>query len=272
MVHVDADADTDHRVRLAAELADRFGSTLIGAAALTFPPALAESGDIVGGVVLLDRERELDEVPVRLAECEKRFRALVSHKEASRVAWRSSLENPTEFLVRQARAADLLVIGRDRASGGEEDSVDPATVLLKAGRPVLTVPPSVASLSVRRVVVGWKDTREARRAVRDAIPLLTRASEVVVAEIYEDNDQSDAHRNIEDVADYLSRHRVIVTAKIATRATTTAGRELVRVAKDEGADLIVTGAYGHSRLGEWVFGGVTRELMRSAPVCCLFAH
>ena len=84
--------------------------------------------------------------------------------------------------------------------------------------------------------------------------------------------KSKAKKNLADVANYLVSHRVVVAAEIWRRARGPAATELLNFVRDENADLIVAGGYGHSRLGEWIFGGVTHELLGSSPVCCLLSH
>ena len=121
-------------------------------------------------------------------------------------------------------------------------------------------------------MIAWKDTRECRRAVRDALPLLQRAGQVLIAQIGEDGSEPAAKRALSDVTEYLVCHRVIVAAEIRQRSKGPAGTLLLQLAKDEGADLIVAGGYGHSRMGEWIFGGVTHALLAASPVCCLLSH
>jgi len=137
---------------------------------------------------------------------------------------------------------------------------------------VLVVPTGVDSLRAKHVVIGWKDTREARRAVQDSLPLLHEAEHVTIVEVCEEGMEEQAQRRIDDVAHYLTRHRIKVAARTVAHSKGPAADELIRVGREQSADLIVAGAYGHSRLGEWIFGGVTRGLLRSCPVCCLFAH
>ena len=121
-------------------------------------------------------------------------------------------------------------------------------------------------------MVAWKDTRESRRAVCDAIPFLRNAEEVTIVEISEHGRETQSQRSIDDVAGYLLRHKVVVGAKVYLQTKQSVAGELLRFTRDAGADLIVAGGYGHSRLGEWAFGGVTRDLIAGSPVCCLFSH
>jgi len=134
------------------------------------------------------------------------------------------------------------------------------------------VPDTVTALPLRRVVVAWKDTRESRRAVRDALPFLQQAKEVLLVEVGENESESQAKKNLADVGAYLVRHRVIVAAEVWRRPRRPVVIELLDVVEKEKADLIVAGGYGHSRLGEWIFGGATRELLSASPVCCLLSH
>ncbi len=137
---------------------------------------------------------------------------------------------------------------------------------------MLLVPDEVHELQAERIVVGWKDAREARLAVRDALPFLTRASQVTIIEICTSDQQDLARKRVEDVARYLERQGVKCRTDVRVHMADTDAHQLIRVAKEDGVDLIVAGAYGHSRLGEWMFGGMTRELIDEAPVCLMMSH
>jgi nucleotide-binding universal stress UspA family protein len=86
------------------------------------------------------------------------------------------------------------------------------------------------------------------------------------------NEQDAAHRRVLDVANYLKKHGVSCEHEVRVHTTESDAGYLIRLATDVGADLIVTGAYGHSRLGEWIFGGMTHSLLQQARVCLLMAH
>ena len=267
MVHVDVERDCEQRVQLALALADRFQAALIGVAGLTLRPAFA-----AGGVVIYHEptERERHTVSARLDDMGGRFRAKGQH--LKQVEWRTALELPYKLVSREARAADLIIVGARHTGGNIEDLADPGVILLRAGLPVLVVPDTVAPLQLRRVVVAWKDTRECRRAVRDALPFLQRAKEVLLVGIGEGEAESNAKRTLSDAAGYLLRHRVAAVHDVWRQARGPVAAELLHLVQDEGADLIVAGGYGHSRLGEWIFGGVTHELLVSSPVCCMLSH
>jgi nucleotide-binding universal stress UspA family protein len=267
MVYVDVERDCEQRVQLALALADRFQAALIGVASLALRPAFA-----AGGVVVYHEptEHERRAASTRLDDMGKRFRVQGQH--LKQVEWRTALELPYELVSREARAADLIIVGARHTRGNVQDLADPSVILLRAGRPVLVVPDTIPPLQLRRVVVAWKDTRECRRAVRDALPLLQRANEVLLVGIDEGESESSAKKTLSDVATYLLRHRIAAAHEIwrATRGPVPA--ELLHLVEDERADLIVAGGYGRTRLGEWIFGGVTHELLTSSPVCCMLSH
>ena len=181
LVHVDVDGEIGGRVRLAAGLADRFHSHLIGAASWMARPAFVVEGVVIDPEPTDEVYKEMQAVLSRRGE---EFRACVG-KARSQVEWRSSLDFPTEFVAREARAADLVIIGRDRKAYDPYRSTDSGALVLRTGRPVLTVPTGIESLAAKRVVIAWKDTREARRAVQDALPILQDAKEVIVVEMTE---------------------------------------------------------------------------------------
>jgi nucleotide-binding universal stress UspA family protein len=206
----------------------------------------------------------------RLAEVGEHFRLVAGAGRPTE--WRAGVDSPTEFMAREARGADLIIIGRDRIPGDLYSILDPGATILKAGRPVLVVPNGVDSLKADRVVIGWKDTREARRALRDSLPFLHEATSVAVVEIGEQGAEGQAQLRIDDVAKYLARHRIAVSAKRVARAAGSVAGELIRIAREEKADLIVAGGYGHNRLGELIFGGVTKDFLATSPMCCLLSH
>jgi nucleotide-binding universal stress UspA family protein len=132
---------------------------------------------------------------------------------------------------------------------------------------MLLVPPGVDQLLAQNIVVCWSDSREARRAVADSLPFLKQAKDVSVISIATDE------RGAKDVSAYLRGHGVASSSYVRpiTRGSSAAD-ELVQVARQQGADLFVCGAYGHSRAREWAFGGVTRDLLDHSPLCCLMSH
>lgn len=263
MVAVDLSDGARSRVRLGAHLADDFHARLIGVAAEQPAYAVPPAGPTPASAYALAASSEVVLNDLRLAH--EAFEEAAGGR--SRVEWRSNLDFPLAFLVAHAAAADLVVVGRKTDPKPALFAVDPADAVMHLGRPVLVVPPGVDHLDAKRVVVGWKNTREARRAVLDALPFLKRASEVLVVSV-DDGAGSEG----QDTLSLLQAHDVSAIRVRHDARGASVSEALVEAAAEHGADLIVAGAYGHGRLREWVFGGVTRDLLSYAPLCCLMSH
>jgi nucleotide-binding universal stress UspA family protein len=274
MVHLDLDQGNDARLSVVGDLAERFTARIIGVAAQARPVYYAD--DLDGArFVEADRgamEDNLAEIRQRLQQAEERFRTALRGR-AKQLEWRSSIEDPIPYIADQCRAADLLVIGKTASDEMQEPNAqtNPSDLIARTGRPLLIVPLHVQTLKVERILVGWKDTREARRAVFDALPLLKKSQQVIVCEIDEDRNPGAAQRHVDDVVTWLANHGVRGTAKVEPLRDSPA-IQLEALAKQEAADLIVAGAFGHSKLREWIFGGVTRDLLGQSSCCLLLAH
>ena len=266
LAHFDLTPSSEARGRLAVQLAEEHGAHFIGAAA---EQQLFEIyNDMTVNVSTSVSDEERARVDGDLHAARKRFDAVVEAR--NDVEWRSCVTEPERFLVGQARAADLVVVGRCASYDVADDAlgVRPGTVALECGRPVLVVPPEKDYLAAHKVVVAWKDTREARRAVRDALPILKKANEVVVmtaAPAFRD-------AGAEDVSIWLDRHGVRSRVSVHASEVEDVAADLINVADDIGADLIVSGAYGHSRTREWFFGGATRDLLETSKHCLFMSH
>ena len=177
-----------------------------------------------------------------------------------------------DFLAREARAADLMLTGVARGDAFDSSrAVNTGELVLRVGRPVLVVPLAARELRLERVLVAWKDTRESRRAIVDALPLLQQARRVTLGTVAEEGDLAITRARLADVGRWLARHGV-VAEQVAAPAIGDDADALWVLAQDLGADLIVAGAYGHSRLREWVLGGVTKNLLLSKDRYSLVSH
>ncbi|MHB2205556.1 universal stress protein [Methylobacterium sp. CM6257] len=264
LVAVDLGEAAPDRIRLAAGLARRFDATLTGAAAHKIPAPL-----LVRDVsdVIEQEGRNKAQVQGILEQARALFER--SAGDQVRTDWCPCFGDPAMHLVEQACAADLVVMSR-RGPGDEDPGplgVLPGPVLMEAGRPVLVVPPRAVNLKAARVVVAWKDGPEARWAVSAALPFIHDADQVFVATVGADA----GHARAEDVANHLKRHGANATTHLLHTADDD-GSEILRFALMQDADLIVLGAYGHSRLREWMFGGVTRDVLDRSPLCSLMCH
>ena len=267
MVYVDPAQQAEEQVRVARSIATKFKASVIGVSAFAIEPDFVSEGVIIQETTAEDVKR----MKTELAEKERWFRDIVGLP-AERVEWRWDVEYPIAFLTNEARAADLIVLKSKVRKIDPYHLIDPAAAVLRMGRPAILVPEHVHELRADRVVIGWKDTREARLAIHDAMPFLKQASQVAVVEICTSDEQDRARRRIRDVARYLQRHGVKAETDVRVHMAESDAHQLVRLAKDAGADLVVTGAYGHSRLGEWAFGGMTRGLLNEAAFCLMMSH
>lgn len=276
MVHMELGTPNTRLLDVTGDLARRFKAGVIGIAARQPLQMVYSDGFVVGNFYEQDEINTNEELQAAEAE----FRAALHHS-AHTIEWRSARTYATlaDYVVTEARAADLIVTGV--AHGDLFDAsraVNTGDLIMQAGRPVLTVPsvPDASmtasqNLQLDHALVAWKDTREARRASADALPLLRQASAVSVVEIADETDLSAAHMRVVDVVQWLRRHDI----KAQGSAQQSVGNEamaLHTVARERGADVIVAGAYGHSRLREWVLGGVTRDLLLSANRCSFVSH
>ncbi len=271
MVSLALDRANDTCLAVAGDLAERFEARVIGIAASDIRPAMYFAEGNYAGKVL---EEEETAVRRRLSELEAEFRASVS-KRAKSIEWRSALTLPIPYIMQHARAADVLVVGaRAEAIVDPLVAMDPGDLAMQAGRPLVVVPPTVQWLDLRTVLVAWKDVREARRAVFDALPILSGAKDVAIAEIPEQSiDRADALSHVEDVAGWLRSHDIVASTIVPEAGTgVTAAEQLDRIASNIGAGVVIAGAYGHSRLREWILGGVTRHLATESSRCAFLSR
>ena len=271
MVSLALDQPNEARLAAAGQLAERFDAGMIGIVASVFsPPLYFTDGEQAQAVI----DRGEASIKRRMSEVEAQFREAAKNR-AKHIEWRSAIDFPARYVLQEARSADIIV------SGGPSDAfsdpfaiVTPKDLVMEAGRPLLVVPDSVGWLDLRSVLVAWKDTPEARRAIVASLPMLRKAKDVTVAEIVEaGGSQAAAVARVRDVVTWLSRHGVaaseLVAAQNHDRDATT---QLDSMAADVGAGLVVAGAYGHSRFRELVLGGMTQHLITQTARCVLLSH
>jgi nucleotide-binding universal stress UspA family protein len=271
LVYVGTDAACPSRVEVAARLAVWHDAHLTGLHVMASPP--------IPGYIAVELPREVHEIEARrLRENAERARHLfdsaVHAVGAPRVEWRAEEGDILGTARLHGRYFDLVVVGQgidlDDPTGAL--NVLPEELALSIGRPVLVVPRYGTFVALGdRVLVGWNASREAARAVNDALPLLQRAQKVTVLSI-DPGDHPDQRIPGADIALHLARHGVNAVADQIRGADISVGDMLLSRAADLGADLIVCGAYGHSRLREMVLGGATRHLLQHMTVPVLMSH
>jgi nucleotide-binding universal stress UspA family protein len=265
MLHLDLGISNGALLDVTATLAGRFHADVIGIC--TCHPAPIAYGEtyVSGDVIIADR----DEIHLEDKTAESEFRAALS-THTKHLEWRTmtGAGSLADYVANQARSADLII-----TASGTGHTLDRSRLLnigelvIKAGRPVLIVPSHVVTPRFEKVLVGWKDSPTARRALVDALPFLELAKQVTVAALTDDPHASGAH----DVTAWLSRHG-IAAESIVRPAKGVDGVSLAAIIKDLDADLLVAGAFGHNRLREWVWGGVTQDLLLDPQICCIVSH
>ena len=261
----------EERLNVALRLAGAHGAHLIGLMVheVYVPPIAAAR--IPSG--LLDEHRRAVE------ETRGRVRAKFEH--SARAAgvpheWHAAEGDPVRAVALFSRHADLAVIGqesRDHHGFGTVRNLA-EQVVLASGRPILVVPHAGAYPSVgERVLVAWDASREAARAVADALPLLKAARHVVTLSANPDPSTGDhGEAPGADIARHLARHGVRVDVQRASSRDVSIADLLLNRIADESIDLLVMGAYGHARVREIWLGGVTRRLMESMTVPVFISH
>jgi nucleotide-binding universal stress UspA family protein len=269
LVHLEPGQGNGPLLSAAGQFAERFAAHVIGIAATQ--PMIVVAGDgLVCGDVYADDQRQ---ATVDFGAAEAEFRQALQGRGAG-LEWRSELTivPPIAYLSAHARSADLIMTGSmSPGAFALSHAADPGSLVMEAGRPVFIVPSHARPLQWQGALIGWKDTRECRRATADALPLLKQTAHVTVLEIAAIDDLDAARVRVDDVVTWLARHGVTASARIEP-STGNDGQRLQAAADDANADVIVAGAYGHSRLREWVIGGVTRDLLLEGRRGVMVSH
>jgi nucleotide-binding universal stress UspA family protein len=271
MVYLDPFVDNTRLLQVAGGLAERFDASVLGVSGGRLLGVAYDIGGLPGGVIDTGRE-ELDEA----LEATREAALAILQRYGRHVEWRSIVNSgplQAAAVIRETRGADLVIVAanyRESLAQGMP-RLDTDDLVMQSGRPVLIVPPAVARLHARNVLVAWKDSREARRAVSDALPLLQTADRVLVVQVARQSEIGEAREAVADVLRWLKRHGATAEGKAVSERGRNA-LQLDSIAKAEDIDLIVAGAYGHSRLREWVLGGVTRNLLLYGDRCALVSH
>jgi nucleotide-binding universal stress UspA family protein len=271
LVHYDAGRTAPARLETAIGVAGTFGAHIACLYALSAVPEPSHAYE-AGQIMREARQRIHAEM---LAAARRGYEDCLRRTGFEKAEWRETNGDALGAVTLHARYADLVVIGQQNPEWPSGvDKIFERSLPLAAGRPVLVVPYAFERRPVgRHVLVAWNASREAARAVNDALPLLERASHVHVV-AFQPEKSAPAHGGEPgaDIALYLARHGVKVTVSRYDAPDMDVGNQLLSRAFDLSADLIVMGAWGHSRLREFVLGGVTRTLLESMTVPVLMSH
>lgn len=272
VVQVDSRTSAAARVDFACRLALEGDGHLVGISPIPLANLAADFGGMATPEIIdFQRRYFVEDAGKARALFEEHARRAGVHAE-----WRQPEGDPKQVLAQAGRYADVVVAGQDSPDESSM-SAPPGLVedlLFAVGRPVLVVPYVGAPRTLaRRVLVAWNATREATRALNDALPLLRRAEKVTVLSVNpKSGDRGDGDVPSADICLHLARHGVPAEAAQTQARDIEAGDVILSRAADESADLIVMGAYGHARLREQILGGVTRTLLEHMTVPVLMSH
>jgi len=282
LVALDTGAAARGRIELAASLAGRFDAHLIG----LHTTVAAEAPRGRGYFELFDRSlldplyHEFAEKMQAEADAARSLFEEITKRRGLSAEWRSASSatsgSPSGITALHGRYADLIVLGQL-----DPDDISaplfrplPEEVALAVGRPILVIPYAGSWPEIgRRVLIGWDDSREATRAINDAMPLLKGADTVTILAV-DPASGAAGHGEVPgaDIGLHLARHGVKAAIERTVSASIGAGNALLSRASDLEADLLVMGAYGHSRVRELLLGGATRTVLQSMTLPVLMAH
>jgi nucleotide-binding universal stress UspA family protein len=261
------DFAADYAISIAAAV----GAHIVGVGFI-YEPIIP--GSVLGGVPtdLIEVQREENTKSAKAAIA--RFEAAVKQaglSSESRIL-DASIAGAADLFGRIARRFDLAVVGQAQRQHGASEELLIEGALFGSGRPVIVVPHiQKEGLKLDRVLACWDGSRPAARAIADAIPFLTRAKSVEIVVVTGERDKSGEITGA-NMSRHLARHGVTVEIKRLAPGNVDVQAAILSHAADSGADFMVMGGYGHSRLREFILGGVTRSILASMPVPVLMSH
>lgn len=264
LVQVDDHDGCANRCRLTARLADAHGAHVIGVYARR-PLRIPTPAEITSGAGLLDAQQSA--IAELEAQARSTFEATTGHLSSE---WRALDGLPDEVIAAHSFYADLVVVGCATQTARSLRTAD--KLVIRSGRPVLAIPEAFSATALgRRTLIAWNSRREASRAVNDALPLLDGAEAVHVLSI-QTAEFKPAPTAGSQLCAHLARHRIQATHETIPSDPGHEGIALLGAAERFGADLLVMGAYGHTRLRELVLGGVTDHMLTHMALPVLFSH
>ncbi len=274
LIPITATAGDSDALDAGVALAGAFGARLTVLEMVSLPTPIADPWGLTPDVTLTEAYNRLRaQGEINVERLKTRLESAAIPNEARLVE--AVFPAPERIAAHHAHYADLCLV-----AGSNADPKDGAAqayfgaLLLESGRPVLMVPPGCKVVApAQRIVVAWRPTREATRAVHDALPFLTRAEQVDILVVNAAGGElGHGEEPGADVATHLARHGVKANVVRRDAGPRPVSAIVLEHARESLAQMVVAGGYGHSRLREWAMGGVTRELLASSTIPVLFSH
>jgi nucleotide-binding universal stress UspA family protein len=265
------------RAAHAAALAQRWGAHLVGVnvvfAGVPLPPSMSYARGAQALKQVVAHRRQLDaDAEAAAAQVNEHFRDLCAELQVSAELRAIDRVNSVEDAIRIAFHSDLVIVGHPEPHG-LPDELSVEKLLLASGAPTLIVPNGWDGETIGdKILIGWNATREARRAVADAMPLLITAQSVTVLMIHTDEVDQDGDDRGSDIATWLDRHGAHVNLVQLPSLGFSIPAILLGYAEQSASDLLVAGAYSQARFKELLLGGTTRTLLTHVPMPTLMSR
>jgi nucleotide-binding universal stress UspA family protein len=269
LVHVDGGQGGRRRVQFAVGLAARTGARLSGihvTPAAEVPPLYKAS--LVDGVAA--------EIGSKLATDARKAATIFDEEAAQRLAdasWFETAGDVIKGISDRARYADLVIVGQYERQGSFETHPLPVahSVVLQCGRPVLVLPAAVQPCALARIAVAWDGSREAVRAVHDALPLLRLSQSVKIVTVIGLSSE-DGEADVESLSAHLANHGITAGSQVLRIGSAKEHESLQRQIEQEDYDLLVMGGYSHPKWQEFIFGGTTQSVLLSSKIPVFVSH
>jgi nucleotide-binding universal stress UspA family protein len=263
--------DRDVAAEYAVSVAQAFGAHVVGVA-FVYEPVIP--GSLLGGIPtdLIEVQREENAKAARVAVDRFEAATRAAGVSAETRLLDASMAGASDLFGRIARRFDIAVVGQAHGEQGASEELLIEGALFGSGRPVIIVPHThTRPMVLDRIMVCWDGSRPASRAIGDAVPLLERAKSIEIVVVTGERDKSGEITGT-NMKRHLARHGITTEIKRVAAGNVGVQGAILTYAADCGADFIVMGAYGHSRLREFILGGVTRSILKSMPVPVLMSH
>jgi len=204
----------------------------------------------------------------RAGKAQALFHEIAQSMGCDRVQWRDLTGREEELVARQGRLSDLLVMSMPQSTMDIAAMLTLNAALMESGKPILLCPAMAEPVLPQRVAIAWNGSLEASRTVSAALPILTQAEQVLILSA---PDMAPQMPSAAELAGFLTHHG-IDSRQVAMKSSHHAGQHILDVCQGEGVQMLVMGAYTHSRLRQLIMGGVTRHMLDHSPIACLMGH